>query len=313
MSVPVHRGRVRFASGATECAAWHYPGSNGACVVMAGGFALTKEPATDLFARRFHDAGFSVLAFEYRRLGESGGEPRLVVRIADEVADWQAAIGHAATLPGVYPARIGIWGFSASGGHIVRVAARNPALAAAVAQTPNVDGPGTLSSAARHQTPLAMLRLTGRAMADAAGGLAGRPPLLVPLTGKPGTVAVVTAPDGRHAGQVLNPGGRYPQWQQKVAARSVLALGSYRPVRDAQRISCPLLVVVCEDDQTAPPGPAVRAARRAPRGEVTRLPGGHYAPFTDAHEQAVTAELSFLERNMLNPKLSPAGNERHSS
>ena len=40
----------RFISGDTECAAWHYPGTNGACVIMAGGGAVTKEPGTDLFA-----------------------------------------------------------------------------------------------------------------------------------------------------------------------------------------------------------------------------------------------------------------------
>jgi len=54
--------KVRFGSGGTECAGWHYPGTNGACVIMAGGGAVTKEPGTDLFAKRFHDAGFAVLA-----------------------------------------------------------------------------------------------------------------------------------------------------------------------------------------------------------------------------------------------------------
>lgn len=37
---------------------------------MAGGFAVTKEPGTDRFATRFADAGFGVLAFDYRGLGE---------------------------------------------------------------------------------------------------------------------------------------------------------------------------------------------------------------------------------------------------
>lgn len=87
------REKVRFASGGAECAGWHYPGTNGACVVMAGGFGVTKEPATDLFARRFRDAEFDVLAFDCRHAGESGGEPGQVVRIRAELADWQAALG----------------------------------------------------------------------------------------------------------------------------------------------------------------------------------------------------------------------------
>jgi predicted alpha/beta hydrolase len=77
--------KVRFPSGDTECAAWHYPGTNGACVIMAGGFAVTKEPGTDLFASAFHDACFTVLTFDYRRTGESGGEPRQVLPIRDQL------------------------------------------------------------------------------------------------------------------------------------------------------------------------------------------------------------------------------------
>ena len=80
---------------------------------MAGG-GVTKEPGTDLSAKRFHDAGFAVLAFDYRRLGESGGQPRQVVRIRERLTDWQAAIAFAAGLLEVDPARLAIWGFSLS-------------------------------------------------------------------------------------------------------------------------------------------------------------------------------------------------------
>jgi len=45
--------------------------------------------------------------------------------------------------------------------------------------------------------------------------------------------------------------------------------------------------------------PGVRAASRAPRGELVRMPGGHYEPFLGGHERAVEAELSFLRRHLL--------------
>jgi fermentation-respiration switch protein FrsA (DUF1100 family) len=266
---------------------------------MAGGFAVTKEPGTDRFARRFHEAGFSVLAFDYRRLGESGGQPRQVIRLRDELADWQAAIGFAATLPDVDPARIAIWGFSITGGHIVRVAARNPQLAAAIAQMPSMDGRAGVLNAARYQKPGAMLRLTGRGLLDALGGLVGRPPLLVPLVGPPGTVALLATPDAQESDAVLNPDGRYPQWRQEVAARAALGVGFYRPGRDASRVRSPLLLVVCDEDRTALTQSGLDVAERAPRAELVRVPGGHYAPFTHAHEEAVAAELSFLRRHLL--------------
>lgn len=299
MPVSVEREKVRFVSSGAECVAWHYPGTNGACVVMAAGGAVTKEPGTDPFATRFHDAGFSVLAFDYRRLGESDGQPRQVVRVGEQTADWNAAIAFAATLRGVDPSRLAIWGFSLSGGHLFRVAARNPALAAAISQTPLADGPAASRATMRHTTPLAMLRLTGRGILDALGGLVGRRPLLVPLAGEPGSVAILTSPDGLDGDRALNRGNAYPDWQQEIAARSALRIGLYRPGRSASRVRCPMLIVACDQDQSALPGPAVRAARRAPRAELVRLPGGHYAPFMDAHEQAVDAELSFLRRHLL--------------
>ncbi|MEW1687092.1 alpha/beta hydrolase [Streptomyces sp. NPDC091265] len=305
MRTSAERQKVRFTAGGTECAAWHYPGTNGGCVIMAGGGGVTKEPGTDPFAARFNDAGFTVLAFDYRRLGESGGRPRQTVRIKDQLVDWQSAISFAATLPDVDPARIAIWGFSLSGGHVLRVAARNPQLAAAIAQTPNADGPAASRNATRHQKPLAMLRLTGRALLDAAGGLLGRSPVLVPLAGEPGTVSMLTTPDAVDGDRALNPGNRYPQWQQTIAARSVFGIVLYRPGRDAPRIRGPLLVLVCDQDLTALSEPAVRAAGHAPRAELVRLPGGHYAPFLDQHEPAVRAELSFLRHHLLDE--APAG------
>lgn len=298
MSASVEREKVRFASGGAECAAWHYPGTSQACVIMAAGGAVTKEPGTDPFARRFHDAGFSVLAFDYRHLGESGGHPRQVVSIGEQLADWQAAIACAATLPGVDPARLVIWGFSLSGGHVFPVAARNPQLAAAIAQTPFADGPAATRSAARHQKPLAALRMTGRALLDSLGQLVGLRPLLVPLAGEPGTVALLTTPDGIDGDRALNPGNAYPEWQQTVAARTALRLMFYRPGRQASRIACPLLVLVCDQDQSALPGPAADAARQAPHGELARMPGGHYEPFLDGHERAADTELAFLFRHL---------------
>src|SRR5262245_39511059 len=117
-SEPTVRTAVRFKSNDTACAAWHYPGTNGACVVMAAGLGVTKEPGTDRFARAFAQAGFTVLAFDYRRLGESDGHPRQIVRIPEQLEDWRAALVCARHLPGVDPRRVARWGFSVSGGHV---------------------------------------------------------------------------------------------------------------------------------------------------------------------------------------------------
>jgi predicted alpha/beta hydrolase len=62
---------------------------------MTGGMGVNKEPGTDRFAVRFQDSGFAVLAFDHKHLAESGGQPRQVVRIKEQLADWQAALDFA--------------------------------------------------------------------------------------------------------------------------------------------------------------------------------------------------------------------------
>jgi hypothetical protein len=56
--------------------------------------------------------------------------------------------------------------------------------------------------------------------------------------------------------------------------------------------------VAYDQDGVAPPKPAIRAARRAPRGEVARLAGGHYTAFLDGEGQAAHVVLSFLDREL---------------
>src|SRR6185437_339975 len=293
---------VRFPSGDSMIAALHYPGANRACIVMAGGTGVTKEPATDPFAPHFHAAGFSVLAFDFRRLGESGGSPRQVVKVGDQLDDYHAAVAFAAALPEVDPTRIVIWGFSLAGGHVLRVAAQAPGLAAAIAQAPLVDGAAIALKAMREMTPSAALRLQLRGAGDVLGRrLLRRPPVLIPLAGPRGTVASITTPDGARGGQALDPDGRYPAWEQTVAAASALRVAFYRPGRTAARIACPLLVVAFDDDQTVLTSPPVKAAQRAPLGELARLKGDHYAAFERAHEATLDAEIGFLRRHVLEP------------
>ena len=297
----VKREKVRFASGDTVCAAWHYPGTNGACVIMAGGRrgdqGAGHRPVREAIPR-------GRVRCPRLRLPAPRGERRAA-------APGRAHQGAARRLAGrdrvrCRPCRestrpgLAIWGFSLSGGQVFRVAARNPQLAAAIAQTPNADGPAAARNAARHQKPLAMLRLTGRGILDALGGLVGRPPRLVPLVGLPGTVALLTTPDGIDGDRALNPGNRYPDWQQAVAARSALATrASTGPA--ATRPGCGARCWSSSATRIRPRSPGPPSARRSerPGRELVRLPGGHYEPFLDGHEQAVEAELSFLRRHLL--------------
>lgn len=295
--IPTNRTKVTFVSEGESCAAWHYPGSNGACVVMATGAAITKEPGADRFAARFQDAGFTVLSFDYRHFGASSGTPRQVLRLRKQIADLRAAIAFAAQLPAVDASRIAAWGFSLGGGYVLEVAGE-ARLAAAIAQTPLADGPAAAPNALRYETARVKLGFPFIALADTLGGLIGRPPRLVPLSGPKGSVAMLTTPDAQDGPGALDPDGRYGDWLQVIAARSVIPMGFYRPGRRASRIRCPLLVVVAEGDQSVLAAPAVRAAATAPNSTLFRIPGRHYAPFLEQHDVVVSAELAFLHEHL---------------
>ena len=209
--------------------------------------------------------------------------------------DWAAALDFAATLPEVDPQRLGAWGFSATGGLLFEVAATDPRVRAVVMQTPNTGGLAALRNAASYQRTATMLRLTTRAIRDAVGGLFGRPPLLVPLVGERGSLAMLSTPDAFDGARALH-AAEYLDWKQVVAARSTLSLSRYRAGRFAALVACPALVVVCDDDRTALPGPAIEAAQRMRHGDVFRMPGGHYAPFLAGHDAAAEREIDFLAR-----------------
>src|SRR5688500_3805959 len=110
---------VFFTSGGVTCAADLYQSDGAseptACLVLGHGFSGTKGLAR-VYAEQFAAAGLAVLVFDYRHFGASGGEPRQIVDVGKQRADYHAAVHYARTLPRVDPARIAVWGTSFSGG-----------------------------------------------------------------------------------------------------------------------------------------------------------------------------------------------------
>jgi dienelactone hydrolase len=289
------RSDVRFPSGTDSCAAWLYrPETAGArvpCVVMAHGFAGTRGARLDAYAERFAAAGLAVLLFDYRHFGDSGGQPRQLLSIGRQLADWRAAVAHARALDGIDPERIVLWGTSFSGGHVVRIAAEDERIAAVISQAPFMDGLATL----RENSPAQVLRLTAAGLRDVLAAVRGVEPVTIPAVGPPGSTAFMTSPDAEPGYLAIVPPGT--PWENRAAARVALLVGAYRPGAKAGRIRCPWLVQIADRDVVTPPGPAAAAAGRAPQGEVRRYDAGHFDVYVgDLFERVVADELAFLER-----------------
>ncbi len=296
---------VEFFSGGIRCSGVHIRGEGDAfadgegrrpCVVLGNGFAATVDSGLEPYVERFAAAGVDALAFDYRHFGSSDGEPRQLVSIPGQLADYAAAIAFARSLDGVDPDRIVAWGSSYSGGHVVAVAVADGRIAAAIAQVPLMDGMAGLINVARYAGFGHLARLTFAGLRDVAASLRGRPPVTVPVVGPPGSVAVMTAPDSE-------PGYRSiagPSWRNEAAARVVLRTSSYRPGLQADRLPCPILVQIADRDTVAPVKAAQDAAWRATgRGEVRIYPIGHFDIYTgEPFEQAISDQLHFLRRHV---------------
>ncbi|GAA3525004.1 alpha/beta fold hydrolase [Aeromicrobium panaciterrae] len=290
------RHDVSFSSGEDTCAAWLYlpDGVEAPPIVILGhGLGATREMRLGAFAERFAAAGIASLAFTYRHFGDSSGEPRQLLSIKRQLADWDAAIAHVKSRSDVDTSKIAVWGSSFGGGHAITVAARHPELAAAVSQCPFTDG----IAAARVLGPrrsMGMLPIVAR---DLFAGVRRAEPVRIALAGDPGDKALMTAPDAKSGYFALVPKGG--TLINEVAARVVPTITAYRPGRYAKKVAMPILFCVCDHDSVAPPKQTLEYARTAPKGEIKTYDFGHFDIYLgEAFETAVAHQLEFLIRHL---------------
>jgi dienelactone hydrolase len=292
--VSTHREDVWFSSGTDRISAWLYrPAADGDAplLVMAHGLGAVRTMRLDAYAERFCAAGYACLVFDYRNFGDSEGAPRQLLNIRMQLQDWTVAVAYARTLPGIDPNRIGLWGTSFSGGHVIAIAARLPGIAAVVSQCPFTDSIASLGTL----TPLITARITAMATRDLVGARFGAAPVMVRTAGNPGEVALMNAPDAYPGYLKLVPDGS--ELRNEVAARIGVTILPYRPGRLAAKVPCPILFCICETDSVAPSGPTRRYAATAPRGEVKLYPEGHFGIYVgDAFERVIADQLEFLGR-----------------
>jgi dienelactone hydrolase len=285
----VLRTDVTFAG---EVAGWlyHPDGATGA-VVLGHGLSAVRDQRLPAYAERFAEAGLAALIFDYRHFGASAGEPRQLLDINRQLEDWRSALAYARGLEGIK--RVGLFGSSFGGGHVLSIAAEEPAVAAVVAQCPMTDG-----LKASLMTPkLTAAKLAKVALQDQVGSYLGRRPKLIPAVGRPGELALMSAPDAVEGFESITAPGS--AWVNLVAARVGLRIGLYRPGTHAADIACPLLVCVCDQDSLVDVKASDKVAHDAPQGEVAHYPVGHFEIYTgEWFERAVARQTEFLVRHL---------------
>ena len=138
------RTDIEFTSEGQTVRGWYYApdGATGPtpAVVLAGGWCYVRELVMPYYAQEFASRGIGALVFDYRNLGVSDGDVRQHLDPWMQIRDYQNALSYLERRDDVDADRLGAWGISYSGGHVLVLAATDPRVKAVVSQIPVVDG-----------------------------------------------------------------------------------------------------------------------------------------------------------------------------
>jgi fermentation-respiration switch protein FrsA (DUF1100 family) len=295
------RRDVEFDAEGVTLRGWHYvpPKSKKQVptIVMAHGFSAVKEMYLDKFAEAFVDAGFGALVFDNRNFGASDGERRQEIDPWEQVRDYRHAITYATTLKGVDPDRIGIWGSSYSGGHVLVVGAIDRRVKCVVGQVPLVTG---------HRNARRIVRAD---FVDAVGGMfdedranryAGKAPAMIPVVdADPMAASALPTPDS-YTWFTETGNTRAPSWINEVTLRSVEMFWEYEPGAYLPYVSpTPVLIVVARGDVLCVSDLAIEAFENAREPKkLVILPGGHFDAYVAGFEGASTAATEWFVEHL---------------
>ena len=265
------------------------------CIIMGHGLGGTKDMGLEAYAVRYQEAGFAVLAFDYRHLGESEGEPRQLIWIPYQLEDWSAAIEYARDLNEIDPARIALWGTSLSGGHVIMTAARDNKIACVSAQVPLLDGSAGGWEFLKRAGIGYIFRMVMHAQRDLVRSWLGLSPHKIPLAGKPGSIAVLADLDAWNTIGELAP----DDFVNEACARIIARIDKYKPVKHAAKVLCPVLLQVCDKNISPMSVVEETASKLGKYAEVKHYPIGHFDIYIgDNFEKSVNDQLNFFKKHL---------------
>jgi fermentation-respiration switch protein FrsA (DUF1100 family) len=253
----------------------------------------------DRFAEVFAQAGLGALVYDNRNFGASDGEPRLEIDPWAQVHDYRHAITIARGLSEVDRDRIGIWGSSYSGGHVLAVGAIDRRVRCVVSQVPLISG----WHLARRLIRADMIAPTQEMFdADREARYRGEPPAMIAVVSDDPNVpcGLPTADSFQWFTETART--RAPSWRNETTLRTVEMFTEYEPGAYIDKIApTPLLMVVAAKDHLTVVDQALGAYNQALEPKAIEvLPGGHFEAYTDpGFGPASTAARDWFVRHLL--------------
>jgi fermentation-respiration switch protein FrsA (DUF1100 family) len=294
------RHDIEFDAEGTTLRGWLYvpDGAHGPAptVVMSHGYSAVKELFLDAFAEVFAEAGMCALVYDNRCLGASDGEPRQEIDPWAQVRDYRHAITYAGTRPEVDRDRIGVWGSSYSGAHVLVVGAIDRRVKCVVAQVPLISG----HENARRLVRADLMAPTQEMFdADREARYRGERPAMLPVVAPEGEPCALPTADS-YEWFTTSGAERAPMWVNECTLRSVEMFWEYEPGTYLPWISpTPLLMVVAAGDHLTVSDLAIDAFERAREPKrLELLPGGHFDAYVADFERSSGAARDWLLQHL---------------
>jgi fermentation-respiration switch protein FrsA (DUF1100 family) len=296
------RTDIEFNAEGVTLRGWHYMPESGRgpfpTIVMAHGSAALKEQYLDRYAKVFAAAGLASIVYDHRNFGASDGDVRQEIDPILQMRDYRHAITFAMTLPNVDPDKIGAWGTSLSGGHVLMLAALDRRVKCVVAQVPTISGgAGSLRRTRADQMSASRARFDE----DRKNRFAGKPPGTMPLVAEDPMTSCFNG--GSDAWTFFQESLKVaPTRKNEVTLRSAEMLREYEPGSYIERISpTPLLMIVGSRDVLTATDLALQAYNRAlePK-KLVLFDGGHYDPYVNLFSISSGAARDWFVTHLLN-------------
>ena len=300
------RNDIEFpATDGTILRGWHYlPDTRGGkhpTIVMAHGFSAVKEMYLDKYADAFTKAGFASVVYDNRNFGASAGVPRQEIDPWLQIRDYSDAITFARGLSETDAERIGVWGSSYSGGHVLVVAAIDRRVKCVVSQVPAISGSQGFRRLLRADF---IAGLNAQLAEDRRNRAAGKPPAMVPVIDEnPAAVSALPTADSYKWFSETHKSCA-PSWRNEVTLRTLEYGFGYEPGAYIGSISpTPLLLIVAVNDHLAVSDLAIKAYEQAcePK-KLVLLPGGHFDAYVEEFDQSCQPTCEWFATHLMAAK-----------
>lgn len=248
-------------------------------IAMAPGMSGVKEGSILKFAEYFASGGFIVLAFDNINFGDSEGLPRQESDPQMQRRGYRDALSYLSDLPDVDADRLGIWGTSFAGGHVLEIAAQDRRVKCVVSQIGFISGlQGSFRRAPIAQRVALTETLNEDRMTRFRGG---EPGWLKAVSNDPNEACVMP---GQAAYDYFMEQARIaPNWQNKITWRSIDHVRGLDNTAYLPFISpTPLLMIVALADELVPADLSIAAYHTAlePK-KLVLIPGNHFSPYEE--------------------------------